>query len=557
MVVYPGQPFTVFGSFTRLDPDKYQATIEGIPCTIQSVTRSSMQVLPHPNLLGAGYLTVTMLIDPDRPARLPKRLHIMKSGAPFDTTTVDSIHFADPVLKVTNPGRAWYLLDLSLDIRGLELPADSFVVNIGPLAISNATRQNSLIKTTNGLTIPAGNLDLPDGNYPVYVTIPSRGRIASGVNVTLGPLPFTAPTEQVYPGDTLTFEKYYSELYAMVNNVRYSEGDPVHGLWRDGSSERMQVGPIASLADGMTVINFVSVKTGRIVATSTVNSSQQRTEDLQWTPQQQYAGRSIEITYPRISSSFDLERCTIGGAGTEVVRASLTQATILLGPDVKQEGIITLTFRDPNDGSRIVINSRNPFTPLLRGDPPVPSRFLRINVAVPGQWERRSNGTIETTPGIESFTVDLENTCAGQWCDTNVTSTRIPYWSVKTNQIDSYSETDSAYGSITFWQTAGSVERLRASQYHSEKVSNHNTTYDRFHDLSFEFAELGMAAKNSDGSHTITLTGDEAYRAIRSVRYVYFNTTRNGSSEGTSWLKLVRLEPTLAAQCAITLTFSQ
>jgi hypothetical protein len=307
----------------------------------------------------------------------------------------------------------------------------------------------------------------------------------------------------------------------------------------------------------MTVINFVSVKTGRTVATSTVNSSQQRTEDLQWTPQQEYAGRTIEVTYPRISSNFVLERCTIGGAGTGVIRASPTQATILLGPDVKQEGIITLTFRDPNDGSRIVINSRNPFTPLLRGDPPVPSRSLRINVAVPGQWERLSNGTIETTPGIETFTVDLVNTCAGQWCDTNVTSTRIPYWSVKTNQIDSYSETDSAYGSITFWQTAGSVERLRASQYHGEKVSNHNTTYDRFHSLSFEFAELGMAVKNSDGSHTITLTGDEAYRAMRSMRYVYFNTTRNGSSEGTSWLKLIRPEPSLASQCSITLTFTQ
>lgn len=557
LIVYPGQEFTVFGSFSRSDPDDYRATIEGFPCTIRAVSQGKMLVVPHPNLLGAGYLTVMMIDDPDRPARLSKRLHIVKSGSPFDTTTVDSIHFDDPILKVTNPGNAYYLQDLTLDVRGFELPVDSFVVSIGPLTISNAVRANSLIKTPNGLTIPAGLLDLPDGSYPVVVSIPTRSRFASGRYVTIGPLQLVGPKVQVYPGDTLSFDQYYPDLYAVANNVRYTEGDPVHGLWRDGSSQRMRVGPLASLAEGLTKIDFVSVKTGRVVAKSTVNSSQQRTEDLQWSPQQQYAGRTIEITYPWISPKFELKSCVIGNAWTDVLSASPTQAKVVLGPNVKQEGIITLTFQDPTDGSQITIKSRDRFVPLLRGTPPVPSVRLRIDFIIPGQWERRLNGSLNTTPGIETFTLVLLNNCSGQWCDTNLTNTYMSYLSAEDKRVDSYTETDSASGAITFLESTGSAQELNANHFHREVQTSHNTTFDRFHNLTLELEDLGVAIKNGNGSHTITLVGDDAYQAIRSVKYAYYNTTRVSGGEGTSWVKLIGLEPSLASQCAITLTFTQ
>lgn len=547
----------MFGSFARYDPDDYRATIEGFPCTIRAVSQGKMLVVPHPNLLGAGYLTVMMIDDPERPARLSKRIHIVKSGSPFDTTTVDSIHFDDPILKVTNPGNVYYLKDFTLDVRGFELPADSFVVTIGPLTISNAVKSNSLIKSPTGLTIPAGLLDLPDGTYPVVVSVPTRGRFASGKYVTIGPLQLTGPKEQVYPGDTLTFDRYYPDLYAVVNNVRYSEGDPVRGLWRDGSSERMHVGPLASLAEGLTKIDFVSVKTGRVVAKSSINSSQQRTEDLQWSPQQEYAGRMIKITYPWISERFELKSCVIANAWTEVVSASPTQATVVLGPNVKQEGIITLTFQDPSDKSQITIKSRDRFVPLLRGTPPVPSVRLRIDVVVPGQWERRLNGSISTAPGIESFTVELVNNCGGQWCDTNLTNTYLSYWSAADKKVDSYTEIDSASGAITFLESTGSAQELSATHFHREVLTGHNTTFDRYDRLSFEFESLGVAIRDGDGSHTITLMGDEAYRALKSMQYTYFNSTRTASSDGTTWVKLISLEPSLASQCAITLTFTQ
>jgi len=220
-VILQGKEFTVFGRFSSVDPNDYRATIEGLPCTIRVVSQNRMLVLPHPNLLGAGYLTVAAKVAPDQQVRLSQRLYFFNSGPPFDTTTVDSVYFDDPVLKVSNPTIIYYLQDLTLDVRGFELPVDSFVVTIGPLTISNGVKANSVIKAPNGLTIPAGLLDLPDGTYPVLVSVPTRGPFASGKHVAIGPLQLAGPKEQVYPGDTLTFDRYYPDLYAVVNNVRY------------------------------------------------------------------------------------------------------------------------------------------------------------------------------------------------------------------------------------------------------------------------------------------------------------------------------------------------
>lgn len=552
-----GSAITVYGQFPRTKAADYTATIEGIPCTVQSVTQRELVFLPHPKMLGSGFLNVALNDDPDRPAHLLQRLYIVKAGSSVDTSKVGPIRFDDPLLKVSNPSAAYYLRDLPLKLTGVEASIDEIMVKVGPLTFSNASTPNCLLKTDTGIVVAARSLEIADGTYPVTVEIPTKERIASGSTVTISPLPITGPKEQVYPGDTLTFDGYYSEVYVMVNGIRYSEGDPAHGIWRDGSSERMRVGPITSLAEGMTTINFVSDKTGRVVATSKVNSSQQRTEDLQWTPQQEYAGRTIEITYPSVSSNFVLQSCTIGNAWTGVLRSSTTQATVLLGPNVKQEGVVILTFRDTLDKSQIVINSRDQFVPLLRGVPSVPTRLLRIDLAIPGIWDRKAGGPATTVPGIENFTVDLVNSCAGDWCDTNMTRTYIPYWSVNDKRIDSYSETDSAYGSITFHESAGSAQLLRAFHFHREVLTGHNTTYNRVGSLFFELEDLGMPVVNGDKTQTITLSGEGAYQAIRTLQYSYFNSTRDGGSEGTSWLKLVRLEPTLASQCSITLTFTQ
>jgi hypothetical protein len=207
--------------------------------------------------------------------------------------------------------------------------------------------------------------------------------------------------------------------------------------------------------------------------------------------------------------------------------------------------------------SQITIKSRDRFVPLLRGTPPVPSVRLRIDVVVPGQWERLFNGSIKTTPGIEKFSVELVNNCGGQWCDTNLTNTYLSYWSAADKRVDSYTEIDSASGAITFLESTGSAQELSATHFHREVLTGHNTTYDGYKNISLEFESLGVAVKNGDGTHTIALTGDEAYRALKSMQYTYFYYTRTGSSDGTTWLKLINLEPSLASQCAITLTFTQ
>ncbi|RPI66047.1 MAG: hypothetical protein EHM43_11930 [Ignavibacteriae bacterium] len=514
-----------------------------------------MTFLPHAAMLGSGYLTVALNGDLVDPARLDRKLYIVRAGNPVDTSKVGPLRFDDPLLKVANPSVAHYLRDLPIKLTGVPLPIDDVEVRIGPLTLSNSFRPYSLLMTDTGIVVPERMLTMADGTYPVTVVIPSKGNIASGTPITLLPLSIPGPKEQVYPGDTITFDGYHSDVYVMVNGVRYSKGDPAHGIWQDGMNDRMKLGPLVSLAAGTTKVSFMLVSNDRVVGVSSMNASQSRTEDLTWVPQQQYAGKIIEVTHPTIGPSFELESCTISGAYSTVLSTSQTKAQILLGPDVRSEGFVVLTFTDRTDRSKVVVTSRSTFVPLIRTPPPppvVPVRNLNIKISVPAVWVRAGNEA-DTYTGVEKIELDL----TGFNYDTSLVQTNIEYWSLKKSSYNDRTTTDSTVGSAVVITASKYVTSVSGDRFFSYIQTNHNTNWNKHSKLRLVLADLGPAIDRSYGVSTISLTGESAFNAIRS--FAYYSSDQQDGSGYDVWSSLTfqALAPSLASQCSITLTFSQ